>query len=155
MKRPASLTVAVVLQWISAIAGLWVGGLFLLGSLAMFDADARAVIAKALTEAGVTGIEPSMVVIAFMLLAVLIIAISIVRLIIAISLGRGRNWARVVITVFSALSIAAAVGQVFGGQWISGAVTIAIEVVILWLMWNSASSAYIKAKTAEHAAAKS
>ena len=154
MKRPASLTTAVVLQWISAIAGLWIGGIFLLGSLAMFDPDARVKIADALKEAGVTGIDPSMVVIAFMLLAVLIIAISIVRLIIAVALGRGRNWSRVVITVFSALSLAGAVGQVFGGEWITGAISIVIELAILWLMWNAASSAYINAKSAEHAASK-
>lgn len=154
MKRPASLTVAVVLQWISAIAGLWVGGIFLLASLAMFDPEARIQIADALKEAGVSGIEPSMVVIAFVLLAVLIIVISIVRLIIAVALGRGRNWSRVVITVFSALTLAGAIGQVFGGEWITGAVSIVIELAILWLMWNAASSAYIKAKTAEHAAAK-
>jgi len=153
VKRPASLTIAVVLQWISAIAGIWVGFIFLLGSLAMFDPEARADIASALAEAQVTDIGPDMVVVAFLLLAAVLIAISVIRLIIAISLGRGRSWARIVITVFAVISAATAVAQAVGGEWLSGIVTIVIEAVILWLMWNKSSSAYIKARSAERAAA--
>jgi len=152
MKRPTSLTIAVVLQWISAVAGIWAGSVLMLGSLAMFDDDARAQVEQLLKDAGVTGIDGSMVGIAFFLFALLLVVISVVRLIIAISLGRGRNWARIVITVLAALSLAGAVGQVFGGEWLTGAISIAIEVVILWLMWNASSSVFIKAKTSEHAA---
>jgi len=56
--------------------------------------------------------------------------------------------------VLAALSLAGSIGQVFGGEWLTGVISIVIEVVILWLLWNASSSAYIKAKGAEHAAAK-
>lgn len=154
MKRPASLTIAVVLQWIAAIAGLWAGSILMVGSLAIFDESARDEIAKALSEAGVTNIDPAMVGMAFLVFSLLIIIVSIIRLIIAIALGKGRSWARIVLTVLSALSLAGAIGQVFGCELLTGLISAVIEIVILWLLWNSASSAYIKAKTAEHAAAK-
>jgi len=154
MNRPASLTIAVVLQWIAAIAGLWAGSILMVGSLAIFDESARDEIAKALSEAGVTGIDPGMVGMAFLVFSLLIVVVSIVRLIIAIALGKGRSWARIVLTVLSALSLAGAIGQVFGGELLTGPISAVIEIVILWLLWNSASSAYIKARTAEHAAAK-
>jgi uncharacterized membrane protein (DUF2068 family) len=153
MKRPASLTIAVVLQWIAAIAGIWVGFMFILASIAMLDPEARQQVQDALTEAGVSDITPMMAVAALFLLAVTIMAIGVIRLIVAISLGRGRNWARILVTILSAFSLAGAIAQLFGGEWLTGIVTIAIEVVILWLMWNKSSSAYIKTKTAERAVA--
>ena len=154
MKRPVSLTIAVVLQWIAAVTGLWVGSIMMIGSLAIFDQNARDEISKVLSEADVTNIDPAMVGMAFLVFSLLIVVVSIIRLIIAIALGRGRSWARIVLTVLSALSLAGAIGQVFGGELLTGLISAVIEVVILWLLWNSASSAYIKARTAEHAATK-
>ncbi|MGA1147418.1 MAG: hypothetical protein ACO3YU_10525, partial [Candidatus Nanopelagicales bacterium] len=63
------------------------------------------------------------------------------------------NWARILISVFAILSLLGGIGTLLGGNWLTGIVTIVVEVVILWLMWNSSSSAYIKVKTAERAVA--
>jgi lipid-A-disaccharide synthase-like uncharacterized protein len=151
MKRPASLTIAVVLQYISAILGLIAGGAMFLSGLAAIDPEARRAFEDVMAQQGITGVTGADIGIGLAMIGVLIVAISVVRLIIAISLGRGRNWARVVITVFALLSMLMSVGQLFGGDAINilgGAVGIAIEVVILWLMWNGASSAYIRERTA-------
>ena len=80
------------------------------------------------------------------------IGIAVIRVIVAMSLGKGHNWARILITVFVVLGLLSSIGALFGGQWVA-LVSIAFEVVILWLLWNASSSAYIKFKTAERAVA--
>ena len=154
MKRPVSLTIAVVLQWISAVAGLIAGWAFLMIALATFDADARRGIEEALVTAGVSDVSGAAIGVGVGIVGAVVIALSIVRIIVAVSLGRGRNWARVLITVLSVLNMIVSVGQLFGGQIISGIFGLVVEAVILWLMWNSASSAYIRVRTDERAAAR-
>jgi ABC-type multidrug transport system fused ATPase/permease subunit len=77
--------------------------------------------------------------------------IAVIRVIVAMSLARGHNWARILISVFAVLNLLGGIGVLFSGQWLTAIVTIVIEVLILWLLWNSSSSAYIKVKTAERA----
>lgn len=149
-----SLTIAVVLQWISAVAGVIAGWAFLMIAVATFDSDARRGIEEVLSEAGIDDVSGAAVGAGLAVVGVLVIALSIVRIIVAVSLGRGRNWARVLITVLAVLNILVSVGQLFGGEIISGVVSLAIEVVILWLMWNPSSSAYIRARADERAAAR-
>jgi len=156
MTRPLSLTIAVVLQWIAAILGL-IGGLFLLGGAgAMASKTVRDQVDKAFADSGFESVTAATVAWGVLAAGIFVIVISVLRLIIAISLGRGHNWARILLTVFVALSLLSAVFELFqgGGAFWRGAGAIVIEIVILWLMWNSASSAYIQAKTAERALAK-
>lgn len=148
MKRPVSLTIAVVLQWISAVAGIIAGIGLLLTSLAMLSSDARSAVEEALKEAGIADVSGSTVGAGLLVVAVLLLILSAVRVIVAVSLGRGRNWARILITVIAALDILVSLGQLIGGEIISGLIGLAIEVVILWLIWNSASSAYIRERSA-------
>lgn len=154
MKRPVSLTIAVVLQWISAIAGIISGWAFLMIALATFDSEARRGIEEVLSEAGITDVSGAAVGAGIAIVGVLVIALSIVRIIVAVSLGRGRNWARILITVLAILNILVSIGQLFGGEIISGVVGLVIEAIILWLMWNSSSSAYIRVRSDERAAAR-
>ena len=148
MKRPVSLTIAVVLQWISAVAGIIAGIGLLLTSLAMLSSDARSAVEEALKEAGIADVSRSTVGAGLLVVAVVLLILSAVRVIVAVSLGRGRNWARILITVIAALDILVSLGQLIGGEIISGLIGLAIEVVILWLIWNSASSAYIRERSA-------
>lgn len=148
MKRPVSLTIAVVLQWISAVAGIIAGIGLLLTSLAMLSSDARSAVEEALKEAGIADVSGSTIGAGLLVVAVLLLILSAVRVIVAVSLGRGRNWARILITVIAALDILVSLGQLIGGEIISGLIGLAIEVVILWLIWNSASSAYIRERSA-------
>jgi hypothetical protein len=153
MKRPVALTVVVLLQWIAALIGLFGGFVLALGALSFMDASVRGEVEQALTDGGINDVSAGAVGVGVFIAALMLIAIAIVRVIVAVSLARGRNWARILLTVLSALSLAGAVGPMLSGKLVAGLVSVVVEVIILWLLWNSASSAYIKARTAEHAAA--
>ena len=121
-----TLTIAVLLQWIAAIVAI-------IGAVGVI-----------VSEFSVVGLIVSLI----------LIAIAVIRAIIALSLARGHNWARILISVFAIVSAFGAVSQIFSGAVLGGIVGLVIEILVLWLMWNSSSSTYIKVKTAERAVTK-
>lgn len=89
-----------------------------------------------------------------LVVSILVSAIAVIAAIVALSLARGHNWARILISVIAIINVINEVFQIFGGEVLLGIVRLAIQVVVLWLMWNSSSSTYIKVKTAERAVSK-
>ena len=152
MSRPVSLTIAVVLQWIAAISYVVAGVTLLLSGFATLNANVKDEITGVLDQEGITGVSAGAISAGVFISGLVVIGIAVVRVIVAMSLARGHNWARILITVFVVLNTLSAIGALFGGQWVA-IFYIAIEVVILWLLWNGSSSAYIKFKTAERAVA--
>jgi len=126
MRRPFTLTLAVLLVWIYVVLSVIV-------AISALAAD------------------PSVVGLFVSLLGT---GVAVVAAIIAFSLARGHSWARIVISVFAVLAVISEVTQIFGGDVLGGIIRLAIQVVVLWLMWNSSSSTYIKLKTAERAVTK-
>lgn len=151
MSRPITLTIAVVLQWIAAIIGLIGAVGMLLGALAMLNTNVRQGLEQALSDEGVSGVSSAAIAGGVFVAGLIVAGISIIRVIVAVSLARGHSWARMLITVFAVLYLLGGIGSIIGGQWLTGIVSIVVELVILWLMWNGSSSAYIKLKTAERA----
>lgn len=157
MTRPMSLTIAVVLQWIAAIFGI-IGGFFLLGAAgAMGSQTVRDGVNRALADGGFGEITAATLAWGTLAAGIFTVFIAVIRIIVAVSLARGHNWARLLITVFVALSLLGAIFELFqgGGAFWRGIGTIIVELVILWLMWNRTSTAYIKVKTAERALMRS
>ena len=152
MNRPVSLTIAVVLQWIAAIFYVIAGVGILISAFATLNSSVRDEISSVLDQEGITGVSAGVISAGVFISGLVVIGIAVIRVIVAMSLGKGHNWARILITVFVVLSLLGGVGALFGGQW-AALISIAIEVVILWLLWNASSSAYIKFKTAERAVA--
>jgi hypothetical protein len=148
-----TLTIAVILQWIAAIISIIAAVGLILGAFATLNSDVRDEINNALSSEGVTGISAGAISGGVFIAGLVVAAIAVIRVIVAMSLARGHNWARILISVVAILSLLGGIGTLLGGNWLTGIVTIAVEVVILWLMWNSSSSAYIKVKTAERAVA--
>jgi hypothetical protein len=153
MTRPMTLTIAVILQWIAAIISIIGAVGLILGAFATLDSGVRDQIDNALSSEGVTGISAGAITGGVFIAGLVVAAIAVIRVIVAMSLARGHNWARILISVFAILSLLGGIGTLLGGNWLTGIVSIVVEVVILWLMWNSSSSAYIKVKTAERAVA--
>jgi len=148
-----TLTIAVILQWVAAIFSIIAAVGLILGALATLDSGVRDQINNALTSEGVTEISAGAVTGGVFIAGLVVAGIAVIRVIVAMSLARGHNWARILISVFAILSLLGAIGTLLGGNWLTGIVSIVVEVVILWLLWNSSSSAYIKVKTAERALA--
>lgn len=155
MKRPVSLTVAVVLQWIAAIFLLITGIPILIAGFFRNNTELRNQLDQAIADSGQEVDFPVDYIFYGMIVAgVVLIVAAVVRIVLAVFLAKGHNWARIVITVFIAFGIISAVTGLFSGQFLPALVSLVVEIAILWLMWNRDSSAYIEAAGNERAAAK-
>lgn len=75
--------------------------------------------------------------------AVVFIVVAVVRGLIAFAMRRGRNWARIVLTVLAALSIVATVLQGGGAGWLLW-LSVVLAVVAVVLMFVPASNAWFR-----------
>jgi hypothetical protein len=149
MKRPVTLTIAVVLQWVAAIVAVIAGFDLIAAALEMSRSGVATQVEAALVNQGIVDITGEFVVVGVFVAGVLLIAIAFVRVMVAVYLARGRPWARIVIAVLVLISLAGGVGYLFQGYVVQAALSIGVDLVVLWLLFNARSSAYIAARSAE------
>lgn len=151
MKRPGSVTIAVVLTWISAILVLLAGIGIFVSSFAVHDQQVREDLERALGNAGMDPNLSATLPWALMAGGMVIIAIAVLEIFVAVYLAKGRSWARTLVTVFVVLSMLGHLPQLFAGgsQLISALFGLAIEAVILFLLWNARASAFFAQRTAQ------
>lgn len=149
MKRPVTVTIAVVLVWITAVFDALAALGFLGVAAAASIPEGEAAIAKSLAEGGISDIPAGMIGTTFLVLAILFLAIAVVEIVVAIFLGRGANWARVVITVFVGLGFVSSLIDIIQGGWgiFTGGIGIVLKIFVLWLVWNARSSEWIREKS--------
>jgi hypothetical protein len=127
--RPGSVTVVVVLTWISAVIAI-VSGVLLL----IFAPAVR-------VQVGNSNVSTAVIII-----GVVILVICLLTAWVATRLGKGGNGARILLTILEGLQIAGALATlstVSGSNTVSqSVVTIIIGVVILALLWNSRANAF-------------
>lgn len=146
MKRPVSITIVVVLQWIAALIAV-IGGFDLIAAAyEMRQGDVATQIEGALVNQGIVDIGGKTVVMGVFVAGVLLLAIAFVRVMVAVYLARGRGWARIVVAVFALVNLAAGLGYLFEGMWLQAIVVVAVELLVLYLLFNAQSSAFIKAR---------
>ncbi len=149
MKRPVTLTIAVVLQWVAAVIAVIAGFDLIAAAIEMSQAGIATQIEAALVNQGIIDISGQFVVVGVLVAGVLLIAIAFVRVMVAVYLARGRNWARIVVAILVLISLAGGVGYLFQGYLVQAALAIGVDLLVLWLLFNSSSSAYIAARSAE------
>lgn len=170
MQRPATLTIAVILQWIGAIFSFIVGLPLMFAGFLSGNPDLEEgwnnVINDGVSEGQISAddadqllsISPDVILFGLSVAGAFLVAIAVFRAIIAVFLAKGHNWARIVLTVFFVFGMIGSVSQMFAGTGvpgvIGGLISLAIEVFLIWLMWNSKSSAYIEQRTQQRALAK-
>lgn len=147
MSRPVSLTIAVVLQWVAAVGALLAGLDLATSAIALSGEGTKSALEQAMIGQGVSDVSGRQLVIGVFMAGMLVIALALVRVILAVYLGRGRNWARVVITVLVAFNLLSGVAYLFQDEQWRAVPTILLEVVILWLLYNSRSSAFIRERS--------
>ncbi len=147
MKRPPSLTLAVLLQWAAAAIAIYAGLALVLSAWALNAAPVSDAVNEAIAESGVTSISSTTITMGVIAAGLLMGSIGVLRIVIGVSLWRGAGWARLVLTVLSALTMVNGFGYLFKGTEgiVQGLVTLALETLVLWLMWNARSRAYFKA----------
>lgn len=144
-----TLTIAVVLVWITAVFDALAALGFLGVAAAASIPEGEAAIAKSLADGGISDIPAGMIGTTFLVLAILFLAIAVVEIVVAIFLGRGANWARVVITVFVGLGFVSSLVDIIQGGWgiFTGGLGIVLKIFVLWLVWNARSSEWIREKS--------
>ncbi len=151
MKRPVSLTIAVVLQWVAAVVAI-IGGFDLIAAaFSMSQSGVPDQIEGALVNQGILDISGGFVVVGVFMAGILILALSFVRVMVAIYLARGRNWARLVIAVLVGISLVSGFAYLFQGFVLRSSLTVVVDLVVLWLLFNSSSSDYIRHQSGEPA----
>jgi hypothetical protein len=145
MSRPVSITIAALLQWLGAAVVLLLAFDLVVAGMGMRDSGVADEIEAALRGEGITDVGGGLVVIAMLLAGVLVGAIALVRIIVTVYLWRGRNWARMVLTVLVILSMLGGVTYFAQGYTLRAVVTIVIDVLMLYFMFNAQASAYIAA----------
>lgn len=149
MKRPVTLTIAVVLQWVAAVIAVIAGFDLIAAAIEMSQAGIATQIEAALVNQGIIDISGQFVVVGVLVAGVLLIAIAFVRVMVAVYLARGRNWARIVVAILVLVSLAGGVGYLFQGYLVQAALAIGVDLLVLWLLFNSSSSAFIASRSAD------
>jgi hypothetical protein len=145
MSRPVSITIAALLQWIGSAVVLLLAFDLVVAGMGMRDSGVSDEIEAALRSQGITDVGGGLVVIAMLLAGVLVGAIALVRIIVTVYLWRGRNWARMVLTFLVILSMLGGVTYFAQGYTLRAVVTIVVDVLMLYFMFNAQASAYIAA----------
>lgn len=126
--RPGSVTVVVVLTWISAVLQIVVGVLLLVVAATIGTAEIN--VARG----------------AIVAIGIFTLVIGLLTAAVASRLGRGGNGARIIVTVLEVLQILGAITtlSVYGSSGAgSGAIgNIAIAAVILALLWNNRANQF-------------
>jgi len=163
MKRPISLSLAVVLNWIVALLGVLSALLFLVGGWSLLTPSIQADVASAISAEpidlpqGVTTETIAVgIAVGVLSLGLISLLLALVRVVITVSLAKGHKWARWVLTLL------AVVAMITGGLEITqgapllwrGVAVIVLELIVLWLMWNGRSSAYVAHRSAQRTVAK-
>lgn len=127
MRRPGSVTIVVVLTWLQALAAIAIG----IGLIAVSD-ETLAEVDVDPDTAGVTGIVE--------------IAIGLGIIALAILLGKGANFARVLVSLIMVIRLGLSVWTVvalFGTAWMwFSAAAGLFALLILILLWNGSANRY-------------
>lgn len=117
--RPGTVTVVVVLTWLSAISAILGGILALtLGESALAEA----------------GIEKSTAT----TYGVVDLALGVIIALVAVGLGRGNDFSRALVSALMALRVVVGIWAIIilPNGWITGIITIALALIVLILLWN-------------------
>lgn len=146
MKRPVSITIVVVLQWVAAIVAV-IGGFSLIAAAYEMRQEGIATqIEGALVNQGIIDISGKTVVVGVFVAGILLLAIAFVRVMVATYLAKGRGWARIIVAVFALVNLAAGLAYLFEGMWLNAVGIVVIELLVLYLLFNAQSSAFFKAR---------
>lgn len=133
-KRPGLVTAVGVIGFIYA-------GVLLLAGLLL--AVLGSVIAAALEQVGIPGIG-ALGSALFIVLGIVVAGLGVLQLFVALHIMKGKNWARIVQTVFAALGALSAIAS-----FPNGMLGLAIDVFIIVALFLPASSAYFAASKAQ------
>jgi len=149
LTRPASVTVLVILMWISIAITLVMGFVLLI-----FGIGAAAIsvteVEKLLVQSGMSVSDAAQIapVLGGLVIGVAVglFIVAVLSILLAVFVAKGSNVARIILTiivVIRILSSLATLSQGFRGGVLAGVVfEVALDAILLWLMYNASARRY-------------
>lgn len=145
--RPGAVTIVVVLLWISfafwlitAIAAFFTGtGLTAAGDIQQIEQELEKL---GLPTSWAPAVGPT-----FLVIGVVLVVFALISALFAVFIGKGSNIARILLTIIVAIRIVGTLSSLLAtdmsiGLVISAVVSIGIDVVILFLLYNAESNKF-------------
>ena len=145
--RPGAVTIVVVLLWISfafwlitAIAAFFTGtGLTAAGDIQQIEQEVEKL---GLPTSWAPAVGPT-----FLVIGVVLVVFALISALFAVFIGKGSNIARILLTIIVAIRIVGTLSSLLAtdmsiGLVISAVVSIGIDVVILFLLYNAESNKF-------------
>jgi len=151
MTRPVSLTIGVILQWVAAAVAVISGLDLIAAAFSMSRSGISESLESTLREEGVTDIAGSLLVLGVFLAGVSIVLLALLRILIAAYVWQGRSWARIVLTVLIGINIVGGLAYLFEGYVMRMLLTVPVDILVLWLIFNERASAFIADRSATRA----
>ncbi len=151
MTRPVSLTIGVILQWVAAAVAVISGLDLIAAAFSMSRSGISESLESTLREEGVTDIAGSLLVLGVFLAGVSIVLLALLRILIAAYVWQGRSWARIVLTVLIGINIVGGLAYLFEGYVMRMLLTVPVDILVLWLIFNARASAFIADRSAVRA----
>lgn len=151
MTRPVSLSIGVILQWVAAAVAVISGLDLIAAAFSMSRSGISESLESTLREEGVTDIAGSLLVLGVFLAGVSIVLLALLRILIAAYVWQGRSWARIVLTVLIGINIVGGLAYLFEGYVMRMLLTVPVDILVLWLIFNERASAFIADRSATRA----
>lgn len=155
MSRPVSLTIGVILQWVAALVAVLSGLDLIAAAFSMSRSGVSEQLEATLHEQGIDDIAGSLLVLGVFLAGVSVVTLALLRILVAAYVWQGRSWARIVLTVLIGINIVGGIAYLFEGYVMRMLLTVPVDILVLWLIFNEQSSTFFKERTATRAAESS
>lgn len=155
MRRPVTVTLVAVLQVLSSIAAIITAFDLIADAFELASAGVSEGVDAALAAHGVVDVDPGMPAQSTFAAGVLILALTFGRLIALGYLVQGRRWARTALTILVAVSLAGGLSFLFQGFVLRTTLLVAVDLVLLALLFDRRTTAFIDARTPGNAVAPS
>lgn len=147
MRRPVTVTLVAVLQVLAAIVVAVTAFDLIATAFELGDADVSAGVDAALVAQGVVDVDPGMPAQAVFVAGVLLLSLALVRLLAVGYFVQGRRWARTVLTILVAVSLAGGLSFLFQGFVLRTTLLVAVDLVLLALLYDRRTSAFIASRS--------
>ena len=135
VSRPTGVAILAILGFIGSFITILVGigGLILSAFLTAF-----------LSALGISGLVGAVAGLVVAVISVFVLIAGLIYLLLSWGLWSGKNWARIIWIIFSALGALGALGTIASAAYVAGIIDLIINVLIIYYLTRPHVSAYFK-----------
>lgn len=147
MKRPVSVTLVAVLQVLASVVAAVTAFDLIADAFELASEGVSQSLDAALDAQGVVDVDLGMPAQSAFVAGALLLALALVRLVAVGYLVQGRRWARTVLAVLVVVSMVGGLSYLFQGFVLRTTLLVAVDLVLLALLYDRRTSAFIAARS--------